>query len=64
MERGAWWGAVHGVTKTQTQLSTCQYLQKLQIHLLLNSGIPLLGICPSDADVYNMKWYVYSFIYL
>ena len=23
MDRGAWWAAVHGVTKSQTPLSTC-----------------------------------------
>jgi len=31
MDRGAWWAEVHGVTKSQTQLST-HTLQSLQRH--------------------------------
>ena len=28
-DRGAWWATVHGVAKSQTQLSTFTYLQEL-----------------------------------
>ena len=28
MDRGAWWATVHGVTKSQTQLSTRAHMRK------------------------------------
>ena len=34
MDRGVWWATVHGVTKTQTQLSTVQ-LQVIILRVLL-----------------------------
>ena len=31
MDRGAWWPTVHGVAKSQTQLSDCAHTHALQV---------------------------------
>ena len=44
MDRGAWWAAVHGVTKSQTRLRTQEYKeQALVVEEVLEEGMGVTG---------------------
>ena len=48
MDRGAWWAAVHGVAKSQTELST----RARSIHMFCNySGLFKHGLCVEECVV-------------
>ena len=46
MDRGAWWATVHGVTKSQTQLSAHTHPVT---GMLLVSGQPTLAVLPGKS---------------
>ena len=48
MDRGAWWAAVHGVAKSQTQLSDFTLLLVAMSRLV--SGSPLQFLADSDKN--------------
>ena len=67
MDRGAWWGIVHGVAKSQTRLSDKHFL----FHLGFSGGsdgkesaysagdlgsIPGLGRSPGEGKVYPLQY--------
>ena len=55
MDRGAWWGVVHGVAKSRTRLSThVQLLEQMNVFLFINY-ISNEGQCISSAFLSN--WY-------
>ena len=44
MDKGAWWAEVHGVTKSQTQLSTQEHKeQALVVEEVLEEGMGVTG---------------------
>ena len=54
MDRGAWWATVHGVEKSQTQLSTTQQLRTETSPLLLSFHWPKLVTQPSPTGERNI----------
>ena len=71
MDRGPWWAKVHGVTKSQTQLSTAQQwnLNKFGSGGLVTESYPTLAnprYSPPDSSVYGisqaiLEWVAISF---
>ena len=62
MGGGAWWATVHGVTKSQTQLSTFTFsmLESGMCESPCNSGdpglIPRLGRSPGEGNDYPLQY--------
>ena len=48
MDRGAWWAAVHGVTKSQTQLSN--FIFSFHFHALEKEWQPTLAFLPGESQ--------------
>ena len=58
VDRGAWWAAVHGVTKSRTQLSDLAAAVYIYQYYFFNSFHPVLTtLCP---QVHSLCLHLYS----